>query len=203
MEFEIFDGWTNYGDVDWLLQGGKFVKQDTDTCYFVVEVHFSPEDNAKSPFVVHDCYVDLTDTWIDWESVESFADVTNNPEIKCLNALSYYGSSNFGDDKNERYTEDELIEFLINMGIIKEVVQMENKYPDDIMEMAREYNDLNADNTSKDEMINGMSASDMFALVLNWNGFINSADTIVQWVNDIYDIDLDAVSNDMEERKNV
>lgn len=66
-----------------------------------------------------------------------------------------------------------------------------NKYPESIMENVRQRLGLEAYDTSKDDIINEMTADVVFEHVCNWNALIGYANTIKTWVKDIYGIDLD------------
>lgn len=72
-----------------------------------------------------------------------------------------------------------------------------NKYFDYIMEAVRQNLGLEADDTSRDDEISGMTRQEVLTRVCNWNGLINYAETIREWIEDIWGIDLD----DIEERR--
>lgn len=59
------------------------------------------------------------------------------------------------------------------------------------MENVRQRLGLEAYDTSKDDIINEMTADVVFEHVCNWNNLPGYASTIKTWIKDIYDIDLD------------
>lgn len=71
-----------------------------------------------------------------------------------------------------------------------------NKYPENIMESVRQSIDLEEWDDSQDNEINEMTPNEIFEHVCTWEGFYSYADTIKQWINDIYKIDLDALSTE-------
>lgn len=76
---------------------------------------------------------------------------------------------------------------------------MENRYPEYIMCMLRQRQRLDENDTSKDSVINTYTPNEAFEEVCNWEGLINYAYTIKKWIRDIYNIDLDELSMDLEE----
>ncbi len=75
-----------------------------------------------------------------------------------------------------------------------------NKYSDDIMEAVRQNLGLEADDESRDDEINDMSRQEILECVCNWNGLINYADTIREWIENIWGIDLDDVADRHDEQ---
>jgi len=73
------------------------------------------------------------------------------------------------------------------------------KYPDDIMEDLRQRRGLEEDDESEDNDIMQMSKSDVLDEVVTWNNLIHYGEPIKQWINDIYDIDLDEYDENKEE----
>ena len=65
-------------------------------------------------------------------------------------------------------------------------------YPEYILEILRQRKDLEEDDTSRDEEFQNLSANEVFDEVIKWDGLGNYADTIKQWVQDIYSVDLNA-----------
>lgn len=106
--------WTNYGDVNPIEHGGLWVKPDVPTfpnCFYIVEV--TPMEDKEGWFV-SDGYVDLNDSWIDWQAVYSYTDTswTDEPIIRALSAFQYYGPKEFqGEIQGERIRED-VLEYL-------------------------------------------------------------------------------------------
>ncbi|MED2002462.1 hypothetical protein P4V86_03695 [Brevibacillus laterosporus] len=64
------------------------------------------------------------------------------------------------------------------------------EYPDEVMEAIRQNLDLESDDTSMDKKIMKMPKDEIFNLLLTWNGFIGYGDTIREWVNDVYGVEL-------------
>lgn len=65
------------------------------------------------------------------------------------------------------------------------------KYPDDIMESVRQALGLEESDESKDHEIAEMSRSEVFDHVLAWNGIIGYAEEVKQWINDVFNVDLE------------
>lgn len=76
---------------------------------------------------------------------------------------------------------------------------MENKYPENIMICIRQRFDMSGSDTSKDDIINEMTPDEVFEEVCEWHGLIGYDYTIKSWIRDIYNIDLDELSMDLEE----
>lgn len=68
---------------------------------------------------------------------------------------------------------------------------MMNKYPGYIMRKLRQRRGLEPDNVSSDEILNNFSPQQAFKEVLSWEGLINWDETIKEWINDIYGINID------------
>lgn len=72
-----------------------------------------------------------------------------------------------------------------------------NKYFDYIMEAVRQNLGLEPDDTTHDEEIEEMSRDEVLDRVCEWNGLIGYGDTVREWIEDIWRIDLD----DVEDRR--
>lgn len=70
-----------------------------------------------------------------------------------------------------------------------------NKYFDSIMEDVRQNLGLESDDTSRDDEINEMTRSEVLDRVCTWHGLIGYADTIREWIEDIWGIDLDDIAD--------
>lgn len=71
---------------------------------------------------------------------------------------------------------------------------MSNKYPEYILKMLRQGQDLDENDTSLDDELNKMSKSRAFLEVLNWNGLLGRWDIdIKNWIRDIYGVDLNEI----------
>lgn len=72
---------------------------------------------------------------------------------------------------------------------------MQNKYPENIMKLLREKKDLDENDTSLDEEINKMEPIKVFEEISIWHGFYGWDKTIISWINDIFKIDLNKISD--------
>ena len=68
---------------------------------------------------------------------------------------------------------------------------MDEKYPEHIMESVRKNIGLESDDISRDDKINKMSKKWILDKVCNWNGLIGYADTIIGWIEDIWETSLE------------
>ena len=75
---------------------------------------------------------------------------------------------------------------------------MENKYPEYVMAILRQRLDLEADDTSRDTEINLYTPNEAFEELLAWEGFIGYASHVKMWINDIFGVDLNEVSDNSE-----
>lgn len=118
---------------------------------------------------------------MEWFNTYNYQNFKNVEEMKAYQKV--YGF-NIG---NKRYH--------INTDLALDVymeecdMNLENKYPDEIMEYVRQSLGLDEDDESKDYEINEMSANEVFNYVCNWNGLIGYADLIKSWIEDIYEIE--------------
>lgn len=106
--------WQAYGDVNPLDHGGQWIKQLTPTTFRVV-ILITPSENVDNDmYCIEDCEVDITDSWIDWESVKMSCDTPpNDPIRQAMDAISHYGTANFGSDfSSYLLTEEDTIEEL-------------------------------------------------------------------------------------------
>lgn len=87
--------WTNYGDANPLEWGGLWIDKDTDRehCYRAIML-----DVMDDGYLFNDCYVDVTESWINWEEVLSYVGESSlKTEVdKVIALLSYYSVLNFG-----------------------------------------------------------------------------------------------------------
>lgn len=116
---EQFMVWANYGDVNPLDHGGMFVSKDKDCerSYYAIKV--TPlEDRIGESWLVQDGYVDLTDSWIEWDRVKETMDTPEDAddEILTVDVFHYYGGHT---GCSEFIVKDraELVEYLQNNGI--------------------------------------------------------------------------------------
>lgn len=67
------------------------------------------------------------------------------------------------------------------------------KYPENIMCKVRGSLDLEFDDTSRDGEIEVMSKREVLYRVCEWEGLFGYRDTIINWINQIYGIDLNKI----------
>lgn len=67
----------------------------------------------------------------------------------------------------------------------------ERRYPENIMKRCRQRLGLDEDDTSRDDEINLLSPKEAFEECLIWEGIIGYGDTILGWVEDIFEVKLD------------
>lgn len=114
VSFKVSDNWVNYRDENFLEHGGLFIRKDEyDNCYHVVSYYDASEDLGEECFIlIGTGFVDISDTWIEWDSLadfsglskEDFNDCTDMHKVEIL--VSYYGIEEVGGefsytDKNE------------------------------------------------------------------------------------------------------
>ncbi|QEM43317.1 HU-like domain-containing DNA binding protein [Bacillus phage Chotacabras] len=113
--------WTNYGDVNALEHGGSFIKKDSDypleKCYYIVEVIDMNTACGEDGFMVEEAYIDLNDSWIDWEAITESYDIAESDEMKVKDAFSYYGVIEFNGETYKFDNESEVLEHLAAKGI--------------------------------------------------------------------------------------
>jgi hypothetical protein len=59
-------------------------------------------------------------------------------------------------------------------------------YPEYILKMLRQRRGLDANDKSRDDVLNSMSMDQAFDEVCNWNGLINYGGTIRGWIMGVY-----------------
>lgn len=67
---------------------------------------------------------------------------------------------------------------------------MEKGYPEHIMKTLRKRAGLSAEDESLDKELNKLSPSEALNEVATWEGLLGYGDTIINWVQDIYGIEL-------------
>ena len=112
--------WENYGDVNPLEHGGLWIINDTNdnNSYYVVKVQ--KLEDEKNTWLYDDCYVNVTESWIDWESVYDYCDITGESSNidKVVALVSYYSPLEFGS-YTEKITGKRNIRKMINSrGIV-------------------------------------------------------------------------------------
>jgi hypothetical protein len=98
-----FKGYKNYGDINFMEHGGRFIKQvDIDTYYIVTIDLVIDYDGSESflgeiKWLIEHTYIDITDSWIDLDRVKSFIGldkITTNKDKELLadGILTYHGT---------------------------------------------------------------------------------------------------------------
>ncbi|ALO79433.1 hypothetical protein HOBO_273 [Bacillus phage Hobo] len=136
---EVVNQWGNFGDNNPIEYGTKFVKADTENegCYHVIVVESLAWTQGEDGWFLSQCYVDLNDTWIDWNKITEFSGIQRydetEEEYKASALVEYYGiyefngeplSNEFGVDfngvVNEVKKEAEVIALLNEYDIMLE-----------------------------------------------------------------------------------
>lgn len=113
--------WTNYGDVNPIEHGGMWVSHDTEIQgrnYYVIQ----SEMLHDGTFQVIDAYVDLDDSWIEWDSVKSTMDTSNDAsdESLAVDLVRYYGTHCSHGEILTFDSEEDLRTFLSKKNIVVE-----------------------------------------------------------------------------------
>jgi|SRR5699024_3130768 len=113
--------WLNMGDVNPLDWGSTFVSMDTICgCFFVLELEVI---EGMKQYRLHESYVDITDSWIDWDSVYNCYGVEPNRVKfvtnyeKALFIVGYYGHHELGGYNHNVIGLSDVIEYLDDVGI--------------------------------------------------------------------------------------
>lgn len=70
-------------------------------------------------------------------------------------------------------------------------MKIDTKYPEEIMCCLRQCRNLDASDTSQDDLINEYSPDKAFSDVCIWNGLLGAYDLYIkEWVKDIYGVEL-------------
>lgn len=64
-------------------------------------------------------------------------------------------------------------------------------YPEHILAKLRQRRDLDVGDTSMDDTFNNWPPRFVFTEVCTWEGFLGYASTILGWVEDVFDVELD------------
>ena len=114
----------NYGDVNFFEYGRLVEKTEDTNCFNVLVCNYVCDcTDPERCFQFDNCYVDISDSWIDVDAVESYADCNkeNEPELFAVACIDYYGRENFDGtmyyNENQLYTESEIREQLKNYEI--------------------------------------------------------------------------------------
>jgi hypothetical protein len=100
-ENPVDEGWENYGDMNPLDHGGFWIKrmEGVPTEFSIVTLDIM-SDSAPNKYLISTGYVDIEDSWIDWEGVRSTMDTREGAEPIELarDVFEYHGSLNCGGD---------------------------------------------------------------------------------------------------------
>ena len=110
-DYECINGWSNYGDVT-IEEGAIFVKKNdykTFSDYDLVAVEY---DYDKEEFQLHECNIDINDSWIDKKAIINCIDMV-------LSVYYYYGSYHCGGSTTKIDTIKGLYKTLREMEVIK------------------------------------------------------------------------------------
>lgn len=86
----------NYGDVNF-FEYGRLVQKESETEYRIIVC--DPYQDQEDKYQFTKALIDITDSWIDKESVMNYGDMTEenfDPIHFALDCISYYGAQNFG-----------------------------------------------------------------------------------------------------------
>lgn len=102
--------YTNYGDINPIEHGGIFVNQESETEFRIIKLTFIDHEEKN---VLWDMYVDVSDNWIEYESVENTCDVSRTDNLQfAIACTEYYSPANFGCDEDIFLTLDESAGYL-------------------------------------------------------------------------------------------
>ena len=114
--------WKNFGDVNPLDHGGIWVQKESETCYRIVK--FYPEESEENPSQFQSLYVDISEKWIEKESVMDYIGMTEkdfDPIQYAIGCTEYYSCQNFGCYQPENFkTIEDVKEELEKYGITVE-----------------------------------------------------------------------------------
>ena len=108
----------NYGDVNFLEYGLLLEEQSENQFNFIVCRPFS---DCENKYQYCDGYIDISDNWIDKESVMDYIGMEEKfDRIQfAIGCIEYYNLENFGTVNND-YTKEEVIE---NIKYIKDYIE--------------------------------------------------------------------------------
>lgn len=96
----------NYGDVNF-FDGGVLIEKE-DNGYHVIKCNL---DCDTEKYFLTDDVIDINDTWIDKNEVESFCDKTDDDALFASDVVSYYGTQN-SYYMNEEMTKAEVVNYM-------------------------------------------------------------------------------------------
>ena len=117
----------NYGDVNFFDYGRLLEKAEDINCFNVLICSYVYDcTDPERCFQFDNCYVDICDSWIDVDAVETYAECSkeSEPELFALACIEYYGVENFGGtayyNESQFYTESEILDSLKYYNIEEE-----------------------------------------------------------------------------------
>lgn len=100
-DLKLTGKWKNFGDVSFMEYDGLFVQKDDPKfphCYYVIWIVNMEEATGDPGFAVSDCYINLTDDWMNLDDVRSQFDGLISESQLAANCVTYYGPDNFGTE---------------------------------------------------------------------------------------------------------
>jgi len=100
----LVDGWLNYGDVS-LIHGVILINKESENCFRVIKTDY---DCDGEQHILYDLFVDISDSWIDWNGIKESCDTDLSDEYQKVVDLTWYVSfENFGSMEYMSYNEME------------------------------------------------------------------------------------------------
>lgn len=128
MENLEYYNYTNFGDVNFFEYGCYVRSQNDDTTYDVI--YCKPYDDEENLYQYAECYVDISDSWINKEEIMNFIGMEKMPtkEVDCIHfaigCIEYYGIDNFKDyNIPTDMTKEEVLEELAKNNIYLDNVE--------------------------------------------------------------------------------
>ena len=104
----------NYGDMDFFEHGLLVDSEHSDTEFMIL--YCMPFCDEEDKFFFANCTVDITDDWINKESVMAYCGMTEenfDPVQFAIACIEYYGAENFSSPYNGyEFTRKEIEEML-------------------------------------------------------------------------------------------
>lgn len=125
--------------------------------------------------------------------------------MKLLTPAQFAHKHNVPKERIDYYIKRQLLPVVVNENLnhpfineteltdkhYEQIQVCEPRWPENVMEMIRQRLDLEEDDASRDDEINAMSPMEAFEHVLLWEGIIGHTYYIVQWVNDLFNVNLE------------
>lgn len=115
----MINKWLNYGDVNPLDYYGIWISQENTGDYIVVKVINMYDACNGTGYLLEDCMVDITDSWIDLEAVYSFMGIDGtDPIMVALGIVEYYGCYQCSGSTENVTSRKEARQYINNFGIV-------------------------------------------------------------------------------------